>query len=422
MERTLDRRKFLALSSAAGVAAIAGCGGGGDGDATTDPQDTTTTTSTTTTEPQQTTESSLDRPDPTDTESALIQPATLKEWVDAGIVNTDDVYEDRAVVLRVDASNYDGGHVPGAVKWSTEDSEGPATLTETRVDGLGEAQKLVPSGSVIDEVIQSAGVGPNTVVVLSGDIPMYNARAYWTLRYWGFPRERVKVLDGGPTAYEEADKLVYETPEVPESNYPVEDFETPNYELRKGLNEMIQLVDARNAGESDASILDLRGPDQDAKIAGSVLDPPASYTDGMFTESVPWKSAGEIEDHVFGYDDVEDGDQIVTLCHSGFKGTLAFFALDGILGYDDVALYDGSWKFQWKQYNGEQDPVPNDTWRTDIEGRTEGEITATEQVSIDPELNEELTELAQLDANQVKKNDIEYMGADTGGGGFGCGS
>mgnify|MGYP000134804779 CR=1 FL=1 len=41
MERELDRRKFLALSGAAGVAAIAGCSGGSDdGGTTTEPSDT----------------------------------------------------------------------------------------------------------------------------------------------------------------------------------------------------------------------------------------------------------------------------------------------------------------------------------------------------------------------------------------------
>jgi thiosulfate/3-mercaptopyruvate sulfurtransferase len=140
-----------------------------------------------------------------------------------------------------------------------------------------------------------------------------------------------------------------------------------------------------------------------------------------FKKPANWKSADAIKEHVFGYDGVEDGDEIVTMCHSGFKGTLAFFALDGIVGYDNAALFDGSWKFMWKQYNGEQDPTPNDAWRADMHDRTEGEITATGQVSIDPDLNEQLTELATLDANQVKKDAIEYIVGDTSGD-FGCGS
>jgi len=426
MERELDRRTFLALSSVAGAAAIAGCSGGDNGDTTTDPGGTATDTespteTTTTTEPSDDQSSSTDI-DPTDTESALIEPATLQEWLDAGIVNTDDVYEDRVVILRVDTGNYSvNGHIPNAVKMATDDAEGPAVLTETRLDGLGETQKLVASGSVVDQILQNAGVGPNTTIVLSGEVPMYNARTYWTLRYWGFPRERIKVLNGGPTAYaDEVGSLTGETPETPETGYTVEGFEETNYALREGLNEMLQLVDDKNAGESDASILDLRGPDQDAKIAGSTLDAPDSYTQGGFTESVKWKPADEIEDHVFGYEDIEDGDPIVTLCHSGFKGTLAFFALDGILGYDNVSLYDGSWKFQWKQYNGNQDPTPNDLWRTDMHERTDGEITATDLVTIDSDLSSELDELATLDANQVKRDDLNYLGAS--GGDFGCGS
>ncbi len=420
----LDRRRFIKLTGVAGAASIAGCGGdGGDGGSTATQTPTQEPAQETETETETETEQSVDYTTPTETDSALIEPQTLHEWVQAGLVNTDDVYqEDRVSVLRVDASNYGDGHVPGALKLQCEEGAGPAALKATRLEGLAKTSALVPPGSVIDGIIKNGGIGPNTTIVLSGDNPMYNSRAYWVLRYWGFPRKRVKVLNGGPTAYDEEFGLSFETPSAPETGYNVGAFDTPNYELRKGLNEMIQLVDKMNAGESDAAIIDQRGPGQDAKIAGSVLDPPTTYVQGdNFQAPEPWISADEVSNHVFGYDGVEEGNQIITMCHSGFKGTLAFFALDGILGYENAALYDGSWKFSWKQYNGEQDPVPNDAWRTDINGRTEGEITAT-GLDIQPDLNEELTELAQLESNQVKKADIEYMGGDTSGGGFGCGS
>ncbi|MEF8774707.1 MAG: hypothetical protein V5A37_08320, partial [Halobacteriales archaeon] len=82
---------------------------------------------------------------------------------------------------------------------------------------------------------------------------------------------------------------------------------------------------------------------------------------------------------------------------------------------------DGSVSKQWVHYDANNDPVPNDAWRVDINGRTEGD-TGDSGLEIDPDLNQELTELAQLDSNQIKKADIEYMGGDTSGGGYGCGS
>ncbi|AOW80524.1 rhodanese domain protein [Halodesulfurarchaeum formicicum] len=424
MERNINRRRFLEISGAAGMAAIAGCAGDGEDTPTDTPEPTTAEP---TTEEPTTEEPEADYTPPSEIENALVEPATLKEWVDAGLVNSDDVYADpRVSVIRVDAGNYDSGHVPGAVPLASNDAEGSATLATTRVEGLAQTQKLVPHGETVDQIIQNAGVGPNTTIVLSGDNPMYSARAYWVLRFWGFPRERVKVLQGGSSAYDDEFGLVFEDVETPDSNYTVEAFEEPNYTRRKGLNELIQDVDAINAGEEAPSIIDQRGEgdgEGEAKIAGSHIDQAGAYIDGdSFTAANPWKSASEIEEHVNGYEGVDaaNGD-IVTMCHSGFKGTIAFFALDGIVGNENVALYDGSWTFSWSQYNGEQDPTPNEAWRTDINERTVGEITDTSQLDIDPDLNADLTELATLEANQVKKDAIEYIVGDTSGG-FGCGS
>jgi thiosulfate/3-mercaptopyruvate sulfurtransferase len=425
MERDLNRRRFIKLSGIAGMTAIAGCAGG-DGDDGDDGDATETATETeqggqSATETETETETDEPAPDPTATENALIEPATLKEWQDADLVNTTSTAEERVVILRVDTDGYDGGHVPGAVKWSTESAEGPAALTEKRVEGLAMTPVMVPTGEVMDQIIQTAGIGQNTTIVLSGKVPFRIARAYWTLRYWGFPRERVKVLNGGTTAYESEYELQFETPDTPSCAYTVKAFEAPNYELRKGLNEMIQDVDAKNAGETEAEFLDLRG-DTTPRPTGSTADPPASYLEAdSFKADAPWKGAGAVADHVWGLDGVDEGDPVVTFCGSGYRAAMAFFALDGILGYDNVALYDGSVSKQWMHYDANNDPVPNDAWRVDIKDRTEGD-TGESSLTIDPELNEELTELAQLESNQVKKNDIEYMGGDTSGGGFGCGS
>lgn len=407
------------------MAAVAGCAGEDGEPATTAEPEPTTAEPTTEEEEPTTTEEEIDYTNPTETENALIEPQTLKQWVDAGLVNSDDVYADpRVSVIRVDASKYSSGHVPGAVPLESGEASGAATLKATRVEGLAETQNLVPRGETVDQIIQNAGVGPNTTIVLSGDNPMYAARAYWALRFWGFPRERLKLLQGGSSAYDDEFGLVFEDVQTPETGYTVKGFEEPNYDVRQGLNELIQLVDAVNAGESSANVVDQRGEgdgDGEAKIATSTIDTAGSYLEGSFTGPNPWKSAEDIKNHVFGYEGVQEGEEIVTMCHSGFKGTVAFFALDGIVGYDNVSLYDGSWSYSWSQYNGEQDPQPNDAWRTDINDRTEGEITGTGNLSIDPDRNEQLTELATLDANQVKKAAVEYIVGDTSGS-FGCGA
>ncbi len=416
MEQKVNRRRFVKLTGIAGMAAVAGCSGGGpdttdDGNAAPDTE--------TPTEPETTTEPEP-LPDPTETDP-LVEPATLREWQDAGIVNMNETGDqERAVILRVgDTDAYEDGHVPGAIPWEA--------TAASRVEGLAEVAPMVPNGPTMDDIFQRAGVCSKTSIVLSAPIPLRAARAYWTLRYWGFPRERAKVLNGGYTSYEEKYDLEEGAePAHPTTAFSVQDNEQLHNDRRLGMAQMIQRVDLKHEGERDDVFIDNR-PDPGAKIATALVDDPANYIQGpKYSSDAPWKSADEIADHFWGMDGVEEGDTFVTYCGSGYRAAMGFFALDGILGHENVAVYDGSFSKQWTHYDENADPVPNDNWRVDIADRTDGP-TGESSLDFDPELNEKLTDLTSPDANQIERDDLKYMaggdGGDAGDGGdFGCGS
>ena len=394
-ERSIKRRQFVKVTGLAGVAAVAGCAGEETPEET--PAEEPTEEPTEEPEPE--------TPDPTETQTALIEPDTLAAWQDEGLVNAARDGEERVTVLRVfDTEGYEDGHVPGAMPWGA--------LHGSRMEALTALAPTVPDGEAIDEMLQRTGVDENTTIVLSGPNPLRAARAYFTLRYWGFPRERIKILNGGYTAYDEEFGL--ETggePDVSSSAFSVQDNGDLNADLRVSLGEMIQKVDAVNDGETGISILDNR-PHPSATIANAVVDPPSNYHEGPeYHSDAPWKDADEIEEYVFDLDGVSDGDEIVTYCGSGYRATMSFFALDGVLGYDDVAVYDGSFSFQWQHYDGDADVVPNDAWRTDLEGRTDGD-TGESQLEVIPSLNEAFTDATDPDANQIEQEDQAYMAGD----------
>lgn len=392
MAGQLTRRRYLALTGSVGVVAVSGCQGDGDGS-------TGTPTSGTTPTPGETPASTV-RPSSPDT--VLVGPEQVKAWNEAGLVNGDGSDGDRVVILRVgNVDAYEDGHVPGAVPW--------ATLHETRVEALAPTGPMVPTGGVVDEVLQTAGVDEDTTILISPANPLFGAQAYWTLRYWGFPRRRVKLLDAGYSQTGLVEYLVEGgSPDLEASEYSVRDLGGPNADLRLSLGEMIQLVDGVNAGDRPDQIVDLRsGPDATIETA-TVVPSPSLHGGDAFDSVAPWHEPADLETTFFEEAGLDPDVPIVTYCNTGYQGSMGFFALDGLLGLDDVAVYDGSFDSQWRHYDGNADPVPNDAWRVDQQGRTDGE-TGDSSLSIDPALNESLTSVTDPDANQIERADAAYV-------------
>ncbi len=421
MDRTIHRRRFLTVIGVAGVATLAGCAGDDDAPEPEEdePEEPDEPEEDEPEEPDEPEEETEELPDPTATENALIEPATLHEWQEAGLVNREDVDgEHRVVVLRIDDWYEDGpkeaalqsfneGHVPGAIPIDAGD------IHAMRLEGIAEAAPLVATGGQMDEVMEKAGVCPETTIVVSGSSPLRTARVYWTLRYWGFPRERVKLLNGGYHAYGEAYGLEegeFDPDVAADAEFSVEANDGLNNDIRLGVAQMIQRVDNVNEGESDDVILENRShPQPEVKIANAIWDDPTAthghdHYRGMYDDTAEWYDADEVEAHYEGLG-VGPDDTVLTYCGSGYRATKSFFALDGILGWDDVMVYDGSYGRQWVQYAGEEVP---DEWRVDMHDRTDGdEEWADIEIAV-----EEIPDLESAEANQVEAADIEYMGGD----------
>ena len=413
----------------------------------------------------------------TRTATALIDAAKLKSWVDAGLVNSKS--GEKVVILTITAAKdlYDRGHIPGAIYVD------PAEIVQTRIEAVAASSTMVADGSKMDALIQRCGIDKNTTIVFTASSfdPVYNAtRGYVTFRYWGFPKERLKVLDGGDTGWKAGYALSSATPTIARSKYGV----TPNGKnrvqagLRASLGEMIAAVTGYDATKQ--AIIDARSSATSGPYAGTpgatlgVFAPnagtPPVTTDYVTFEghmknakAVPLTSLYD-KDNANRFFPPDDGTETslkskfaaagmdatktaYVYCRTGYIASAEFFVLDGILGWNAV-WYDGSWS-QWGQMSASADNEgklpPASVWATDVPGLSELVVynlgktvtasdTATvltanhiEALPLEPISASLFTVTSDPRANQIETEDAAYKSpaasgsaAPAGSGGGGC--
>lgn len=373
----------ILLTSMIGVLALTmltlwGCGGGG-GSSYDNPASSAVTTK---------------------TASALIDAETLKGWVDAGLVNKALGSYDRVVILDISADATDNrgtvettddvkynlyntvGHIPGAQLISAGSNAFKAERAEGPLNKTGE---MVCTGETIDALIQNAGIDGNTTIVLTSNAASATgainvARAYTTFRYWGFPKNRLKVLNGGNAAWDAAYDFTTVVPTIKKSTYGVAQNGTTNIntDVRVSLSEMIQYVKGIAAGNADkVTIIDtVRGTT--ATVNATVSGPTADLIDStkftpfdgavkgsysyhatrMLTSGMYFKDAAQIradlvaafgtagtEESKLGEAGLDGTKTFISLCRAGNYASIGYFILDGIAYYNstvDVKWYDGS--------------------------------------------------------------------------------
>ena len=301
--------------------------------------------------------------------SVLIDANTLKGWMDQGLVNSDG-FDQKVVVLDYGAYTMDPAtdakRIQGACRVTNTD------LASRRVEGVATAFPLVATGEQMDAVLQRLGIDEDTIIVFTTSGPMYfPTRAYWMFRYWGFPQENLKLLNGGNTAFEDAynDLMTTDVPTPTASTFSVKDLEGDlNDDLRLSIGEMLNLV-ADFDSETDV-ILDARGPkwysgaaSSPGYVTGKVdLTVYDGHPEGgqylawvdLFGEGNKFKTKEEIE-ALFAVKGWSTDKMTTVYCLSGYSATPLFFAVDAILG-GPVRLYDGSWS-QFGQYSDNTDAL-----------------------------------------------------------------
>jgi thiosulfate/3-mercaptopyruvate sulfurtransferase len=269
-------------------------------------------------------------------EQSYAHPEVLvtTQWVSEHL---DDPHVRIAEVDYDPASNYNQGHIPGAVifDWK-KDMNDPVTR-----DILSKEQ--------LESLMGRSGVSQNTTVVLYGDFNnWFAAYAFWDLKYYRL--ESVKLMDGGRKKWLIEDRpLTKEVPAYEPTKFSVT---SPDVKVRAYREEVRAAI-----GQKNRVLVDVRGPKE---FSGEITAPPEypneqSQRGGHIpgAKNIPWGQAVNDADGTFkSRVDLEqlyqskgvDKDKgVITYCRIGERSSHTWFVLKYLLGYPDVRNYDGSW-------------------------------------------------------------------------------
>jgi thiosulfate/3-mercaptopyruvate sulfurtransferase len=229
------------------------------------------------------------------------------------------------------STEYDEGHIPGAVE------------LDPRGRFFDAGTRTVPDPSRLETLLRERGITPDTTVVLYSDgLNEVAAYTYWTLKYY---RHRdVRLLNGGKHYWtENGYPTTSAVPTVPTVEYQTH---APNEHIRAYRQ------DIQDALSEDVRLVDVRSPEE---YCGDVETPARANGHIPRTVNVEWTSVarecGRFEHpkalaRPFAEAGIEETDEIIVYCNIGERSALAWFALSELLGYPNVANYDGSWS-EW---------------------------------------------------------------------------
>ncbi|HSH34226.1 MAG TPA: sulfurtransferase [Actinomycetota bacterium] len=241
----------------------------------------------------------------------------------------------RIIEVDEDTASYDKGHVRNALKW------------DWSTDLHTEVGRDFQDQAGFSRLLSEAGVGPDTTVVLyGGNNNWFAAYAYWLLKLRGY--DDVKLVNGGRKKWElESRELVREVPSFGATGFTISGAERP--ELRALRDEVIGKVGA-------VGFVDVRSPEEfrGEKLAPDHLPQEQSQVPGHIAgaANIPWakaanddgtfKTADELKE-LYADEGITGAGEIIAYCRIGERSSHTWFALQELLGYENVKNYDGSW-------------------------------------------------------------------------------
>ena len=235
------------------------------------------------------------------------------------------------------ATNYDQGHIPGAV------------LFNWKKDMNDQVNRDILSKEQLEALMIRSGIDNDTTVVLYGDFNnWFAAYAFWDLKYYRV--EKVKLMDGGRKKW-----LLEDRPQAKD----IPSYLAGKFQVR-GLDTKVRVYreDVRAAvGKRDRVLVDVRGPKE---FSGEITAPPEYPTEQAQrgghipgAKNIPWAQAVNDADGTFkSRKDLEEiyvsrgvdrDKKVITYCRIGERSSHSWFVLKYLLGYQDVRNYDGSW-------------------------------------------------------------------------------
>lgn len=222
------------------------------------------------------------------------------------------------------------GHIPGAtyLDWRTE-----------LIDPDNDDVLLLAGPEQVGAAAARAGIGDGTTLVIYDDTQsLFAARAWWSLRVYGF--ESARVLDGGFPAWAAEGRPISNASLAPAP---------ASFAARSQLRMRLTTSDVRGLlGSPDVCLLDARAPAEYRGHEGNTkrlghIPGAVNVTVGAMSRpgSQHLRDGVELRDQLLRAN-VSRGRRMVCYDGSGVAAAKLAFILT-LLGHDDVAVYDGGW-------------------------------------------------------------------------------
>lgn len=242
--------------------------------------------------------------------------------------------------------DYASEHVPGAVNVLLGD-------IASTIDNIA----LQYDAAEVQSALNRIGLTPDMTAVVYDDLGMLSAaRMFWTLEYVG--QKDVRIFNGGWNAWvAENRETTADIPDITPNEYPIQldsqKLVSAEEVLARLDNPDVVIVDARSHEEYTGEV---KLADRGGHIPGAVnlvwFDA-LTGGDVVSTISSDWQARLQDPDvEVFKPADeiatlltrlgVSADKEVITYCQTLWRGAHVYFLLR-LMGYTDVAGYDGSW-------------------------------------------------------------------------------
>jgi thiosulfate/3-mercaptopyruvate sulfurtransferase len=253
------------------------------------------------------------------------------EWVLAHL-NDANV---RLIEVDVENNAYEQGHIAGAIAWSWQRQ----LSDQVRRDVIPQEQ--------FEQLLSTAGISPDTAVVLYGDNNnWFAAWAFWQLKIYG--HTDVRLLNGGRKKWlQEGRPLTLDVPIYEPTRYQAQQ---PDYSIRAFLPDVqravsggsVELVDVRSPQEFTGEILAPPGLPETAQRGGHIPGARSIPWGKAANEDGTFKTLEELK-AIYGAEGIDGSRPVIAYCRIGERSSYSWFVLKYLLGYKNVVNYDGSW-------------------------------------------------------------------------------
>ncbi|GMF64944.1 unnamed protein product [Phytophthora lilii] len=235
-------------------------------------------------------------------------------------------------------ASFPRGHLPAAEPLTLAGS----LLKDPRPQATG-----VVDAQLFRDVAQSLQLPRDaTLVFYDDEMSLKATRMWWVFRHFGFPVEQLKVLDGGVKQWL-SDGNQVETGEQQPRDAPVELWTQPvDTQMLVGFKEVqqgiadpaTQFVDARSPGEYWGE--DANGNARTGHVPGAVN---FNWMEGVdFTQNGKFKSKEELDKVFMDIFKLDKEKPVITYCQRGIRAAHTAFALEQVMGFKNVKIYEDS--------------------------------------------------------------------------------